>query len=150
MKSAQVSHNSQEGLASAQAVAAAIYLARTGASKADIKKYIMEQFGYDLTKRLATIRRTYTFQVEAAKTVPPAIISFLEADNFEQAIRNAISLGGDSDTLAAISGSLAEAHWKTIDDKVIDHVLSLLPNPLRKVVINFEKQYGVLPRFRKG
>lgn len=109
--SADVTHNHPEGIKGAQAVAAAIFLARTGRSKADIHAYIANTFGYDLSRTCADIRPVYTWGALCQDTVPEAIIAFLEAEYFEDAIRNAISLGGDSDTLAAITGSIAEAYY---------------------------------------
>jgi len=108
-RSAAVTHNHPEGIKGAQATAAAIYLARTGKSKSEIKEYIQSKYGYDLNRTLDKIRPVYRFNETCKKTVPEAIIAFLESTDFEDAIRNAISIGGDSDTIAAITGSIAEA-----------------------------------------
>ena len=110
-KSAAVTHNHPEGIKGAQATAAAIYLARIDTEKDKIKEYIESKYGYDLSRTLDAIRPGYRFNESCQETVPEAIIAFLESKDFEDAIRNAISLGGDSDTLAAITGSIAEAAY---------------------------------------
>ncbi|MCL2077498.1 MAG: ADP-ribosylglycohydrolase family protein [Oscillospiraceae bacterium] len=110
-KSAAVTHNHPEGIKGAQATAAAIYLARINKEKGEIKRYIEEKYGYDLSRTLDEIRPVYQFNESCQETVPEAIIAFLESNDFEDAVRNAISLGGDSDTLAAITGSIAEAAY---------------------------------------
>ena len=106
----EVSHNHEEGMKGAQAVAAAVYLARTGSSKEQIRA-CMEKDYYSLTFTLDGIRDFYQFDVSCQGSVPPAIEAFLESDSFQDAIRNAISIGGDSDTIAAITGSIAEAFY---------------------------------------
>ncbi len=108
---ANVTHNHPEGIKGAEATASAIFFARNGASKEFIKDYISSEFGYDLNRTLDQIRPTYHMDETCQKTVPEAIIAFLESENFEDAIRNAVSLGGDTDTLAAITGSIAEAYF---------------------------------------
>lgn len=108
---AKVSHNHPEGIKGAEATASAIYMARDGASKEEIKKYIESEFHYDLDRTLNQIRPSYHMDETCQKTVPEAIIAFLEAEDFEDAIRNAVSLGGDTDTLGAITGSIAEAYF---------------------------------------
>jgi ADP-ribosylglycohydrolase len=110
-RSAAVTHDHPEGIKGAQATAAAIYLARVGKTKDEIKDYIERRYCYDLSRTLDEIRPGYTFDGSCQGTVPEAIIAFLESTRFEGAIRNAISLGGDSDTLAAITGSIAEAAY---------------------------------------
>jgi len=108
--SAEVTHDHPDGIRGAQAVAAAIFLARNGADKEEIRQYIEEQY-YDLGFTLDAIRPGYRFDVTCEGSVPQAIVCFLEAENFEDTVRNAISLGGDCDTQAAIAGSIAEAYW---------------------------------------
>lgn len=108
---AEVSHNHPEGIKGAQATAAAIFLARTGHDKAEIKAYVEREFGYDLSRTCDEIRPTYHHVESCQETVPQAIIAFLESTGFEDALRTAVSLGGDSDTLAAITGSIAEAFY---------------------------------------
>jgi ADP-ribosylglycohydrolase len=129
--SAAVTHNHPEGIKGAQATAAAIFLARKGKDKAEIKEYIENHYGYDLSRTLDEIRPAYSFDSSCQKTVPEAITAFLESDGFEDAIRKAVSLGGDSDTLAAITGSIAEAAYgipKEIEEQALsrlDHTLQL-------------------------
>lgn len=108
---AEVSHNHPEGIKGAQAAAAAIFLARTGHGKAEIKAYVECEFGYDPSRSCDEIHPTYHHVESCQETVPQAIIAFLESANFEDALRTAVSLGGDSDTLAAITGSIAEAFY---------------------------------------
>lgn len=108
---AKVTHNHPEGLKGAEATASAIFMARNHATKEEIKKYIEQEFEYDLDRTLNQIRPTYHMDETCQKTVPEAIIAFLEAEDFEDAIRNAVSLGGDTDTLGAITGSIAEAFY---------------------------------------
>lgn len=109
--SAEVTHNHPEGIKGAQAVAAAVFLAKVGRSKEEIQKYIEENF-YKLDKTLNEIRRTYKYNETCQETVPQAIIAFLESENFEDAVRNAISIGGDSDTIGAITGAIAWSHYR--------------------------------------
>ena len=104
-------HHKTEGIKGAQATAAAIFLARTGHSKPEIKRYVEQTFGYDLNRTCDEIRPTYHHVETCQETVPEAIIAFLESVSFEDALRNAVSLGGDSDTLACITGGIAEAFY---------------------------------------
>lgn len=113
---AEVTHDYPEGIKGAQAVAAAIFLARTGHDKAEIKAYVEREFGYDLSRSCDEIRPTYHHVESCQETVPQAIIAFLESTSFEDALRTAVSLGGDSDTLAAITGSIAEAFYGVPED----------------------------------
>lgn len=109
--SAEVTHNHPEGIKGAEATASAIFFARTGHSKAEIKAYIEEQFGYDLSRTCDDIRPTYHHVESCQETVPEAITAFLEGDSFEDVIRTAVSLGGDCDTLTCIAGSIAEGFY---------------------------------------
>jgi len=108
---ANVTHNHPEGIKGAEATASAIFIARNGSSKDEIKSYIEKEFDYNLNRTLDEIRPEYHMDETCQRTVPEAIIAFLEAEDFEDAIRNAVSLGGDTDTLAAITGSIAEAFY---------------------------------------
>ena len=138
--SAEVTHNHPEGVKGAQSVAEAIFLARTGKSKQDIKKHVEERHGSFLDFKLADIRKTYPFDESSAGTVPPAIVAFLESTDFEDAIRNAISIGGDSDTLAAITGSIAEAFYGGVPNDIMGDVLfKYLDEDLRKIVRDFNQ-----------
>ena len=131
-KSAEVTHNHPEGIKGAQATASSIFFMRHGKSKNAIeeyknllKDYIQNKYKYDLNFTLNEIRPSYAFNESCQKTVPQAIVSFLESENFEDAIRNAISIGGDSDTLAAITGSIAEAAYgisEDIKEKAINYL----------------------------
>lgn len=108
---AEVTHNHPEGIKGAEATASCIFLARHGVNKDGIREYVVNEFGYDLNRTLDEIRPTYYHVESCQQTVPEAIIAFLESENFEDAVRNAVSLGGDTDTLAAITGSIAEAFY---------------------------------------
>ncbi|MDR1922632.1 MAG: ADP-ribosylglycohydrolase family protein [Candidatus Adiutrix sp.] len=131
-RSAAVTHDHTEGLKGARATAAAIDMARAGRSKAEIRGHIEKKYGYDLSRKLDDIRPGYKFDESCQGTVPEAIIAFLESDGFEDALRNAVSLGGDSDTLAAITGGIAEAAYG-IPQALADKGLSYLDRPLRAV-----------------
>ncbi len=133
---ASVTHNHPEGIKGAKATAAAIYLARTGKTQEDIKRYIENTYGYDLNRKLNEIRPTYRFNESCQKTVPEAIIAYLESTGYEDAIRNAISLGGDSDTLAAITGSIAEAAY-SIPVEIQEKALTFLDKRLSSTVKAF-------------
>ena len=112
---ANVTHNHPEGIKGAEATASAIYMARNGFSKEEIKEYIEREFQYNLNRTLDEIRPGYHMDETCQRTVPEAIIAFLESKDFEDAIRNAVSLGGDTDTLGAITGSIAEAFYGISD-----------------------------------
>ena len=145
-RSAEVTHNHPEGNKGAQATALSILLARQGKSKATIKKEITTRFGYDIDRTLAQIRPTYTFDVTCQGSVPEAIIAFLESDSYEDAVRNAVSLGGDADTQACIAGGIAEAFYGGVPAHFEEQVLPMLPSDLRMVVDSFRKnfkQFGV-------
>ncbi len=122
--SAEITHNHPDGIAGAQAVAAAIFLARTGVGKEDIRKYISDKY-YDLDFTIEGIRSNYSYSMICRDSVPQAIVSFLDSVSFEDAIRNAISLGGDGDTQAAIAGSIAEAYYgipEELQEKVFEFI----------------------------
>ena len=132
-----ITHNHPEGIKGGQATAAAIYLARTGKTKLDIKDYVETTFGYNLSQTLDEIRPNYRFSASSQKTVPQAIIAFLESTDYEDAIRNAISLGGDSDTLACITGGIAEAFYGGVPDFIRNKVMGILDDDLRLVTERF-------------
>jgi len=140
-KSANITHNHLEGVKGAQAVAVAIFLARTGAGKAIIKDFIQDNFDYDLERTIDEIRPEYKFDVSAQGSVPESIIAFLEAEDFEDAVRNAVSLGGDADTMASIAGAIAEAHFKHIPADILQEARRRLPLPLLQTVMDFEERY---------
>ena len=133
--SAEISHNHPEGIKGAQAIAAAIYMARNGIRKDGIKQYIEDNF-YKLDFTLNDVKQEYHFSESCQDTVPQAIQSFLLANSFEDTIRNAISIGGDSDTIACIAGSIAEAYYG-IPDEMIDNVKKYLPKCFVDVIDRF-------------
>jgi ADP-ribosylglycohydrolase len=114
--SARVTHDHPEGIRGAQATASAAFLARKGSGRRAIRHYISQRYGYDLSRSLDQIRPTYHHVESSQETVPEAITAFAESDGFEDAIRGAVSLGGDSDTLGAITGSIAEGYYGISDD----------------------------------
>jgi ADP-ribosylglycohydrolase len=137
----EVTHNHPEGIKGGCATAAAIYLARTGKSKTEIKEYIGSTFGYDLERTLDEIRPNYHFDVSCQGTVPQAITAFLESDDFEDAIRKAISLGGDSDTLACITGGIAQAFYGGVPGFVSEKVYGILDEPMGMLTRQFTEKY---------
>jgi ADP-ribosylglycohydrolase len=140
-RSAEVTHNHPEGIKGAQAVAAAVFLAKKGENKTSIKKYIEVTFGYNLKGSLSEIRKTYTFDVSCQGSVPQAIIAFLESENFEDAVRKAISLGGDSDTLACLAGAISQAYYKSIPQFIVETVYDKLDNRLGRITGEFTARY---------
>ena len=141
-KSAEVTHNHPEGIKGAQAVSAAIFLARTGESKRAIKTYIETMFDYDLDRTIEDIRPDYTFDVSCQGSVPESIIAFLESTDYESTIRLAISIGGDSDTIACIAGSIAQAFYKEIPNEIVVDTMLKLPGDMVKVVREFSALYN--------
>ena len=145
-KSAEVTHNHTEGIKGAQATAAAVFLARTGSSKTEIKRYVEDTFGYNLDRTIDEIRPVFLFDESCQGTVPESVIAFLESTflestDFENAIRLAISIGGDSDTVACITGGIAEAFYKEVPDEIIQNCLTLLPEEVIDVIERFSKKY---------
>ena len=139
-RSAAVTHNHPEGVRGAQATTAAIFMARAGHDKSEIKRFIEVSFGYDLQPTVDEIRPTYVFNESCQETVPQAITAFLEAADFEDAIRNAVSLGGDADTLACIAGSIAEPYFGGVPADIRESVLLRLDDELLAVVTAFEQR----------
>ncbi len=142
-KSAEVTHNHPAGIAGAQAVASAIFLARQGESKDHIRRYIEDTFDYDLQRSIEQIRPDYKFDVTCQGSVPEAILAFLEAADYEQAIRLAISLGGDADTQAAIAGGIAQAFFQKIPDKIVSNTQRILYENLWALVERFHQIYAI-------
>ncbi len=140
-RSAEVTHDHEEGVRGAQATAAAVFLARTGATKAEIREAIEERFGYELGHRLDDLRPNYTFDVSCAGSVPQSIIAFLESTSFEDAVRGAISLGGDADTMACIAGAIAEPYYGGVPTAIADQVLDLLDRRLRRTIADFRRRF---------
>jgi len=142
-RSSSVTHNHPEGIRGAQATAAAIYYARQDQDKKQIRQFLESQFGYDLSITLDKIRPTYSFNETCQGTVPQALIAFLESTNYEDAIRNAISLGGDADTLACITGGIAEAYYGGIPQDLAIKAKELLDPKLFDVIHRFRMQFGL-------
>jgi ADP-ribosylglycohydrolase len=139
-RSAAVTHNHPEGIRGAQATAAAVFWARTVRDKAEIRRLLAERFGYDLGFTLDEIRPTYRFNETCQQTVPQALVAFLESTGYEDAIRNAVSLGGDADTLACITGGIAEAYYG-VPENISRHCFDLLDGRLGKVVQRFRDRF---------
>jgi ADP-ribosylglycohydrolase len=140
LKSAAVTHDHPQGIRGAQAVAGAIFMARNGAGKATIRFYLEDVFNYDLSATIDEIRPHYRFDVSCQGSVPQAITAFLEAEGFEDAVRNAVSLGGDSDTQACIAGSIAEAYFGGVPDHIKTQTLSFLDQRMLSVLQLFYDQ----------
>lgn len=137
--SAAITHNHPEGIKAAQAVALGVLLARQGSSKEQIRTSLASHFGYDLDRTTDDIRPTYHFEVSAQRSVPEAIIAFLDSDDFESAIRNAIWLGGDADTQACIAGALAEAHYGGVPTRIANEARKRLPAEILCVLDQFSE-----------
>jgi ADP-ribosylglycohydrolase len=142
-RTAEVTHNHPEGIKGAQATAAAIFLGRMGNGKEEIRAYISQKFGYDLTRTVDEIRPSYVFNESCQETVPEAIVALLDSTDFEDAIRNAVSLGGDADTLTCITGGIAEAFYGGVPEAIAQEVLGRLDVPLRGVVEEFSVRFGL-------
>jgi ADP-ribosylglycohydrolase len=140
-RTAEFTHNHPEGIKGAQATALAIFLARADRKKEVIKREISQRFGYDLQRTVDDIRPTYSFDVSCQGTVPEAIIAFLDSSSYEDAVRNAISLGGDSDTLACITGGIAEAFYGAVPATIRSKVYECLTPELYEITANFCRIY---------
>jgi ADP-ribosylglycohydrolase len=140
-RSAEITHDHPEGIKGAQAVASAVFLARTGNTKEQIKGHVESSFGYDLDRSLDEIRPTYQFEVSCQHSVPQAIRAFLESNDFEDAVRKAISLGGDSDTIACIAGGIAHAFYGRVPEAIERRVYEILDDDLRSVTQLFRLSY---------
>ena len=133
-ESAEVTHNHPEGIKGAQATASAIYMAKTGSSKDEIKDYIQTKFGYNLERKYKDLQPSYNFDVSCQGSVPESIICFLESNDYEDAVRHAIAMGGDADTMAAITGSIAAAYYKTIPEGILTHCLNRVPQDMKNML----------------
>lgn len=140
-RSASATHNHREGVRGAQAVALAVLKARLGESREQIRDGLTFHFGYDFDRSIAEIRPGYSFDVTCQGSVPEALIAFFESTDVESAIRIAISLGGDSDTLAAIAGSVAHAYYAEIPDSIVTGVRQRLPTEFLEVIDEFTEKY---------
>ncbi len=137
----EVTHSHAEGIKGGQATAVSIFLARTGKSKTEIKDFIEKQFKYDLSKHVDDIRPTYTFDVSSQGTVPQAIRAFIDSVDFEDSIRTAVSLGGDTDTLACITGGIAQAFYGGVPESIQSNIYKILDERLGKITRTFMGLY---------
>jgi ADP-ribosylglycohydrolase len=142
-RSAEVTHNHPEGIKGAQAIGSAVFLARKGASKEEIKTYVRETFHYNLNETVDSMRIDYSFDMTCEGSVPQAVTAFLESEGYEDAIRKAISIGGDSDTIACMAGGIAEAFYRGVPRDIADFALSRLDDALREVIALFEQTYSI-------
>ena len=130
-------HNDREAITGAQAVAAAVWLSRNGRSKDEIGRFIEENFRYDLSVPISEIRKDYGFEVRAGRSVPQAISAFLQSEDYESAVRNAVSLGGDADTMACIAGGIAEAFYGEIPQSIAEFCTSRLSGTIKETINRF-------------
>src|SRR3954451_12942445 len=140
-RSAAVTHNHVEGIKGAQATALAVFLARSGASKDAIRKALVQRFGYNLDRTVEQIRPAYQWDVSCQRSVPEAIVAFLDSSDVEDAIRLAVSLGGDADTQAAIAGGIAEAFYRRLPENIVDAVRKRLPARFIDVIDAFRRRF---------
>lgn len=140
-ESAEITHNHPEGVKGAQSTALAVFLSRQGETKQKIKQEIENRFEYNLKLSLEELRKSYSFNESCRQTVPQAIFTFLISDSFEDSIRKAVYIGGDSDTLACINGSIAEAFYNGVPVEIKKQVIQRLDTHLLKVVEEFENRF---------
>jgi ADP-ribosylglycohydrolase len=140
--SASITHNHPEGIKGAQSVAAAIFLARTGKTKAEIKEYVEIRFGYDLSRTCEEIRPDYVFEESCQGTIPAAMAAFFDSTDFENAVRLAVSLGGDSDTIACITGGIAEAFYGHIPEEIVKTIWPCLPDDFQEILQEMKRVWG--------
>lgn len=136
-ESSFVTHSHPDAIKGAQCIAICVFLAKNGFTKEEIEQHISEKFKYNLSFDLNEFKKTYTFDVSANGTVPVAIKSFLESENFEDSIRLAISIGGDSDTIAAIVGGISEAFYKDIPEHITSEVMCRIPEDFKIILSKF-------------
>ncbi len=142
-RSAAVTHNHPEGIRGARATALAVFLAKNGAGKTEIRDAMESRIGYDLSRPLDEIRPEYRFTELCLQTVPPALVAFLESEDYEDAVRKAISLGGDADTLAAITGGIAEAFYGGVPSEIATEARRRLDPELITVLDRFRERFGL-------
>jgi ADP-ribosylglycohydrolase len=142
-RSAECTHNHPEGVKGAQAVALAVFLARHDEDKETIRRVLRDRFRYDLSRTLDQIRPTYAFDITCQGSFPEAILSFLDSNDFGDAVRNAVSLGGDADTQACIAGAIAQAYYKAIPQTILEEIGRRLSRHLWHKTIEFYRRYGV-------
>lgn len=136
-----ITHSHPEGIKGGQATAASIFLARTGKTKTEIKEFIEKNFHYDLSKHVDEIRPAYEFDISSQGTVPQAIRAFIDSTDFEDAVRTAVSLGGDTDTLTCITGGIAQAFYGGVPDEIVNKVYEVLDNRLGRITRDFMEEY---------
>ncbi len=142
-RTAECTHNHPEGIKGAQATALAVFLARKGEDKESIRRSVGERFGYDLSQTVDEIRPGYSFDVTCQGSVPEAIVAFLDSNSYEDALRHAVSLGGDSDTQACIAGAVAEAYYKDIPTEFLRQIRTHLTEDLWDTTVRFYHRYGI-------
>jgi ADP-ribosylglycohydrolase len=142
-RSAAPTHSHPEGIKGAQAIALAVFLARHAADKEEMRREIVSRFNYDLSRTVEDIRPRYLPDITAAGSVPESIISFLDADSYEAAVRNAVSLGGDTDTMACMAGAIAEAYFGGVPEPIVREVENRLPPEFQRVIERFAERYGI-------
>lgn len=135
-------HNHPEAIKGAEAAAIAVFMARKECDKSEIKKYLEKNFRYKF-RALDEIRGTYVFDSRTSYSVPPAIEAFLESDSYENALRKAISIGGDSDTIACIAGGIAHAYYKNIPEEIFNRAMRYLDSGLKRIVNEFAEKYNI-------
>lgn len=141
-ESALPTHNHEEGIKGAQAIAASVFMARNSKTKDEIKEFVSSTFGYDLERTVDSIRPNYKFEVSCQKSVPESIICFLEGTSYEDCVRNAVSLGGDTDTQADMTGAIAEAFGYPIDDKLYNALIpTYLPDTMYHIISEFNRKF---------
>jgi len=141
-KSAECTHNHPEGIKGAQATAHAIFMARHHASKQEIRDTLSRRYGYDLSRSIEELRPTYRINLTCPGSVPEAMIAFLDSHDFEDSIRNAVSLGGDADTQAAIAGAIAEPFYGRIPNHILREMSRRLNRRFQHVIIHFCERFG--------
>lgn len=148
-QTAECTHNHPEGIKGAQATALAVFLARRGADKDSIREAIQERFGYDLSRNIDDIRPEYRIDLTCQGSVPESIIAFLDSTSFEDAIRNAVSLGGDADTQACIAGAIAEAYYKEIPVEILRQIRRRMAKSLMQKTLEFYRKFGIKEIFKQ-
>jgi ADP-ribosylglycohydrolase len=143
-KSAVVTHNHPEGIKGAEATVMAIIMARQGRTKEQIRERITQAFRYNLKRTCDDIRPTYSFNVSCQGSVPEAIIAFLDSNSYEDAVRRAVSFGGDADTQACIAGGIAQAFYKAIPKEIMDLSFSILPQEFKDIIKEFNEKYSII------
>ncbi|EFK96637.1 ADP-ribosylglycohydrolase [sediment metagenome] len=142
-KTAEFTHNDPEGIKGAQATALAILRARSGASKEDIRCEVTERFSYDLSRTVDDIRPNYRFNGSCEGSVPQAVVAFLDSESYEDAVRNAVSLGGDADTLACIAGGIAQAYYGGVPVEIVQWAKKKLTPELLEITEAFCERFGI-------